>query len=164
MVLARRLLLVAALVATIGCDHVTKHVASVTLQGTPGRSFLSGTVRLVYAENEGGFLSLGADWSPGLRRLVFTTATGILLSWLILAAGRHGQSTAMTIGLALFGAGGASNWIDRLVHGRVVDFMNVGIGQVRTGVFNVADVAIMMGAAVVLVASMRGASRAARSS
>jgi signal peptidase II len=51
-------------------------------------------------------------------------------------------------GLALFVAGGLSNWIDRLSHGSVVDFMNVGIGPVRTGVFNVADVAIVTGAAL----------------
>ncbi|RPI54782.1 MAG: hypothetical protein EHM55_09825 [Acidobacteria bacterium] len=37
-----------------------------------------------------------------------------------------------------------SNWFDRVVRGGVFDFINVGIGSVRTGVFNVADVAIML--------------------
>jgi 2-iminobutanoate/2-iminopropanoate deaminase len=50
------------------------------------------------------------------------------------------------LGLALFVAGGVSNWIDRVTQGRVVDFLNVGVGPVRTGVFNVADLAIMVGA------------------
>ena len=54
------------------------------------------------------------------------------------------------IGLALFIAGGVSNWIDRAVRGSVVDFLNVGIGPIRTGVFNVADMAIMLGAAIVV--------------
>jgi hypothetical protein len=58
-----------------------------------------------------------------------------------------------TLGLALFVAGGASNWIDRVTRGRVVDFLNVGVGPVRTGAFNVADVAIMLGAGVIVIAA-----------
>ena len=54
----------------------------------------------------------------------------------------------------LFLAGGASNWVDRLVHGRVVDFLNLGIGPLRTGVFNVADVAIMAGLGLLLWAQL----------
>jgi signal peptidase II len=52
-------------------------------------------------------------------------------------------------------AGGASNWLDRAATGRVVDFMNVGLGPLRTGIFNVADVAIMCGAAVRVLGEMR---------
>jgi len=40
-----------------------------------------------------------------------------------------------------------------------VDFLNVGVGPVRTGIFNVADVAIMLGAAVLLIAEIRAAWR-----
>jgi signal peptidase II len=54
------------------------------------------------------------------------------------------------IGGILFIAGGTSNLVDRIARGNVVDFMNVGIGSLRTGIFNVADVALMVG--VVLVA------------
>jgi signal peptidase II len=43
-------------------------------------------------------------------------------------------------------AGGASNLIDRLIYdGYVLDFLNVGVGSVRTGIFNVADAFIMAG-------------------
>jgi signal peptidase II len=58
--------------------------------------------------------------------------------------------------LALLVGGGASNWIDRLANeGRVVDFMILGIGSLRTGVFNVADVAIMVGAGLLIVATRK---------
>jgi signal peptidase II len=44
------------------------------------------------------------------------------------------------------------NLIDRLLNGgQVVDFVNVGVGDLRTGIFNLADVAIMIGAGVLLV-------------
>jgi len=61
--------------------------------------------------------------------------------------------------VTLFVAGGASNWIDRVARGSVVDFLNVGVGPVRTGIFNVADVAIMLGAAVMLIAEIRAVRR-----
>jgi signal peptidase II len=52
--------------------------------------------------------------------------------------------------LMLFVAGGLSNLIDRVAMGTVIDFLNVGIGSFRTGIFNVADVAIMVGAAMLI--------------
>jgi len=46
-------------------------------------------------------------------------------------------------------AGGISNLIDRILWGSVVDFMSVGVGPLRTGIFNVADVAVMIGIALI---------------
>ncbi len=49
-------------------------------------------------------------------------------------------------------SGGIGNLLDRLLHdGRVIDFMNVGIGSLRTGIFNVADVCIMIGISLVVL-------------
>jgi signal peptidase II len=62
--------------------------------------------------------------------------------------------TAMPVaGYALIAAGGLSNWVDRArFDGKVVDFMNMGLGPVRTGIFNVADLQILVGIALVLLA------------
>jgi signal peptidase II len=149
-------LLIAAGVGTIGCDRVTKHVATTALAGMPTRSYFGDTIRLAYAENAGGFLSLGATLPPGTRAIIFTLLTGLVLLGLIVAAVRHRWEGWPLLGLTLFVAGGASNWIDRLVRGAVVDFLNVGVGPVRTGVFNVADVAIMAGATIFIVSEFRG--------
>jgi len=143
-----RLVLFLAVVGTIGCDRVTKHVAATTLAGSAGRSYLGDTVRIGYAENRGGFLSVGDGLAPGLRAAIFTVATGAMLLVLIVVAVRRRLSGWPALGLALFVAGGLSNWIDRVTQGRVVDFLNVGVGPLRTGVFNVADLAIMVGALV----------------
>lgn len=52
----------------------------------------------------------------------------------------------MVLGISLVFAGGVGNLIDRIIHhGSVVDFINIGIGSFRTGIFNIADVAIMGG-------------------
>jgi len=145
-----------ASLATVGCDRVTKHAAATLLADTQERSFLGDTVRLSYAENTGGFLSLGADLPVERRVIVFTIVTGLLLVSLAAAAVQRRWEGARLLGAALIVSGGASNWIDRVAVGSVVDFMNVGIGPVRTGIFNVADVAIMAGVVLLVFAYRRG--------
>lgn len=81
-----RLAVIVAVVATIGCDRVTKHLAATTLAGTPSRSFLADTVRLEYAENTGGFLSLGDALPPAVRTGAFTIATGLMLLVMVASA------------------------------------------------------------------------------
>jgi signal peptidase II len=139
---------------TIGCDRVTKHMAE-TLAGQPGQSYLSDTIRLQYAENPGGFLSLGADWPPAVRISVFAVATFIGLTWLAMWTFRGPWSAWPMAGAALCVAGGASNWIDRVLRGNVVDFLNLGLGPVRTGIFNVADVALMVGGVLLFLGVRR---------
>ena len=140
---------------TVGCDGVTKHLAAENLAGLPVRSFLGGAIRLAYAENTGGFLGLGDTLPEWARTTLFTVATGAFLLLLGVVAWRGGWRRWQTIALSLFIAGGFSNWIDRLMDGRVVDFLNLGIGGLRTGIFNVADIAITVGAAVFVVAKHR---------
>ena len=153
--LGLRLTLIALVAGTVGCDRVTKHAASTLLAGTDGRSFLADTVRLAYAENTGGFLSLGADLPAPVRTAVFTIATGLVMVGLAAVAIRDRWTGWRAIGVTLFIAGGLSNWVDRVVRGSVVDFMNIGVGGLRTGIFNVADVAIMIGVVVFLLAELR---------
>jgi signal peptidase II len=149
--LGTRLILLALIVTTIGCDRVTKHVASTTLAGAPTRSFMSDAVRLMYAENAGGFLGVGADLPLAARTLVFTIGTTLLLIGAIAAAVRLNLTGWPLLGLGLAGAGAASNLLDRIVRGTVVDFLNLGIGSLRTGIFNVADVAVVVGLGVLVI-------------
>jgi signal peptidase II len=93
---------------------------------------------------------------------VFTLGTGVLLVALAAAAVRFRWRGWLLIGTSLVCAGGASNWVDRLVRGSVVDFVNVGVGPLRTGIFNVADVAIMLGVAALLLAQTRRGDDVAR--
>ena len=150
-----RLALVLTIAATVGCDRVTKHVATTTLAGTEGRSFLADTVRFVYVENPGGFLSLGAALPDNVRTGLFTVASGLLLLALAAFGIRYRWTGSPAFGLTLFVGGGLSNWFDRVVHGGVVDFVNLGVGPLRTGVFNVADVAIMLGLGIFAIAEFR---------
>lgn len=159
--LALRVALVATIVTTVGCDRVTKHVATSTLAGRPARSLLADTVRLAYVENAGGFLGLGSGLPVEARTALFTVATAILLLGLVAYGIRLRWTGWPAFGLTLFVAGGVSNWVDRVVHGSVIDFINVGVGPLRTGVFNVADMAIMGGVAILLAYEFRRGRRTA---
>jgi signal peptidase II len=151
-----RLLLLLAIVATIGCDRVTKHAAVTTLAGAPAQSFMADTVRLEYMENSGAFLGLGSDWPRPVRVALFSIGNGLFLLAVAIMAIRHRWTGLALAGVALFVAGGVSNLLDRMAFGTVIDFMNVGIGPVRTGIFNVADMAILAGVGLVLLAASRG--------
>ena len=152
--------LFAVIAATIGCDRATKFVADTTLAGSTAQSYLADTVRLEWTQNAGAFLGLGSDWPPVFRTGVFTVGNALILGVLILAAVRRQWSRPTLFGLALFIGGGASNLADRLARGTVTDFINVGLGPVRTGIFNIADVAILLGAGLVVLARYRSRERA----
>ena len=151
----RKLALLALFVMTIGCDRVTKSLAETNLAGSSRQSYLADTVRLEYTKNAGGFLGLGADWPEPVRTALFTVGTGTILLVMLVVLFRSPLSVPALLGAGLFVAGGTSNLIDRVLHGSVIDFMNVGIGTVRTGIFNVADMALMLGLAVYFVTHVR---------
>jgi signal peptidase II len=150
------------LVSCVGCDQATKRIATQTLRDAPARSYLAGAVRLEYALNSGGFLSLGANLPAPLRRGVFVALnSALMLGFASLLVLRRDLSPAWFLAVLGLLAGGLGNLIDRLAHdGLVIDFINLGVGPLRTGIFNVADIAITGGGLMLLALSWRSAPRA----
>lgn len=153
----RATIILLVLVSCVGCDQVTKNIAKHHLPKFETISLLNDTLRLQYAENQGAFLSLGAAIPENMRYLLLTCMVAgfllFLLSYLIKSE-RIKNST--TVALSLILAGGAGNLIDRIFNaGRVIDFINIGVGSVRTGVFNIADIAITIGTIWFIFLSIR---------
>jgi signal peptidase II len=145
------------LLLTVGCDQATKKLAVENLKDEPMQSFLGDIFRLGYAENPGAFLGLGGRMPEQAAFWVLVIGVGAMLAALAVYLFANRSLTRWTVvSLALILAGGFSNWVDRLANdGRVVDFLNLGLGPVRTGIFNVADVAIMAGAALAFFSAPR---------
>lgn len=138
--------------ASIALDQITKSLATEAFKGKPTLTYLGDTFRFQYATNEGAFLSLGGSLPPQARFWLLTVGVGALLLAITVQAIRNPISTGNLTGYALIVSGGFSNWIDRArFDGVVVDFMNMGLGSLRTGVFNVADLAILAGIGVLLI-------------
>jgi signal peptidase II len=149
----RCMLVALVLVGCVGCDQIAKSAAREYLAGTGVHSYLSDTVRLEYAQNPGAFLSIGESLSPAVRYNALVIGVGlfvvVLLAWAVVASR---LTWLQRIAIAAIGAGGAGNLIDRLrFDGVVTDFLNVGLGPLRTGIFNLADSILMLGVLVLLI-------------
>ena len=150
-------LLLSVLLSSVGCDQATKSLARKLLITSEPTSFLNGFVRFEYVENPGAFLGMGAQLPGTLRLLIFVVFTATLLAvmlWLVIKE-RTGDAKQL-FGMALFVGGGTGNLLDRIFNdGRVVDFVSFGVGSLRTGILNVADVAVFAGAMLLLVGLLR---------
>ncbi len=145
---ARALLLVMILVVGVGVDQVSKYWAKTQLDRSRPISMAGDTFRIQYAENPGAFLGLGGTLSESTRFWLLTAVNAVFLLVICGILITHwSMRPAQFASLALLLAGGVGNLIDRITQdGLVIDFLNVGFGPVRTGIFNVADMAIMAGA------------------
>ena len=149
-------LLVVLGVGTVGCDQATKEMAA---SERPNVALFGGVAHLTYAENAGAFLGLGDRLPDGGRIALLVGVNAIILGALGWWAFRRRQELLVRIAATLVIAGGLGNLIDRVLRegGRVVDFMVVGVGPVKTGIFNVADVAVMVGVGLLFLAGARRA-------
>lgn len=143
--------------STLSCDRATKRLAVTYLEGLPPRSFFGDTIRLHYVENVGGFLGVGSGLPEAMRFTIFTLGSLAVLAAVValfLRTARQDPAGVLAFGLVV--GGGLSNLADRVFRdGRVVDFLNVGLGSLRTGIFNVADMCLLAGAVLILVRRAR---------
>jgi signal peptidase II len=150
----------ALLICCVGCDRATKCVARAVLRDVPPRIYLSGVVRLEHALNPGAFLSLGSTLPPQLRfwTFVLLNAVFLVLGGCVLVA-KWDMHSAKFVAVALLLAGGLGNLLDRVFQdGLVTDFISLGVGPVRTGVFNVADLGLTLGAILLVCAGSKAQS------
>ena len=147
-----------------GCDQSTKFIARAYLDGKPQISLWNDLVRLELVENSGAFLSLGASLPENVRTVIFLAIVPVILLTLVVYAltSRTLQNGEVWMAGLIVG-GGLGNVIDRVLNdGRVTDFLNVGIGWLRTGVFNVADVVLLF-ASIYLVLFMNQSTKTEQS-
>jgi signal peptidase II len=150
LLLVRDVRLLALLVSflTLSCDQSTKVLAADNLQGAP-QAIFSG-LKLTYAENRDmAFGLLAAFLGEDARLFVLTAAKGLALVFGVgFFIARRNISTQMErMGVGLVMAGAAGNLIDRIRLGYVIDFLKIP----HWPVFNVADVAIVLGMGLLLV-------------
>jgi signal peptidase II len=152
----RFVLIFIMVVSCVGCDQTTKSVAKSLLSETETLSFLNDTVRLQLAYNQGAFLGLGSSLPEPWRQTLFSIGVGfILLALLGYTLLSKSASPSVIFAFALLFSGGIGNLMDRLMYsGYVVDFINLGIGSLRTGIFNVADIAVTIGVFILIAGEL----------
>ena len=152
-----RLLIVLVVVAVcVGLDQWTKYLATVHLQGEPDQFYLGDVLRLTHVHNTGAFLSIGSGLNDTWRPILLNLFPALLLVALLYYIFREKLLNRwQVVALALIVGGGLSNIVDRLLYGHVVDMLHLKALGVQTGIFNVADMAIMAGMFIMLPFALR---------
>jgi signal peptidase II len=139
-------------------DRATKAwFESQTVEGWR-RELIHHFVYLVHSRNPGiAFGVLADSASTGTRIVLILGSIGVIavLAWLLVASRSGGGWSAA--GLALLLGGATGNVTDRILHGAVTDFFEVWLGTYRYPAFNVADSAITIGAALIILDVLFGA-------
>lgn len=147
------LLIITTILFNIGCDQSTKSYAYNNLRGQNVINVIGDFFILVYAENDGAFLGMGSDLPQPLKMLVFKifpVAALIFLSIFIILNKKFSKFQIVCLSCII--GGGASNVFDRIFNdGLVIDFLNFGINNLRTGILNFADLSITFGAVFLLL-------------
>lgn len=146
--------------AVLAADRATKYAVERLTTENFRRELIPEFAALVHSRNTGMAFGLLAD-SEGrwvsLALMMASAAVVLVLAWLLLA-GRV-STTLSQASLALLAGGAAGNLLDRLWHGSVTDFLELHVGRFYWPAFNLADSAITVGAALMVIELFRGDSR-----
>ena len=133
-------------------DRLTKVVAIIWLKGKEPIKLIRETIIIVYTENTGAFLSLGSNWPLFRKNTVLLYIPLLICISIFIYCLIKPINKVKTILLITIVSGGIGNLIDRLLNNfAVIDFMNFGIGKIRTGILNVADLSITVGVIFIVV-------------
>ena len=140
----------------IGCDQASKHIVRKRVSYKEVIDIIPDYFILTYVENRGAFLGVGANFNPILKNillLIFPSMVLLLVLWHLLS--KTNLSKSAVIGLTFLIGGGIGNIYDRILYGSVTDFFHIDLGGIfKTGIFNMADVSVMVGMGFVLYSSL----------
>ncbi len=143
----RRATLALIALALIAADRGVKLLVDNMDLTSPFQVFRS-FVQIIRGENRGGLFGIVQGSAPILAVL----SIAVVLA-LVIYHEREGvqRVTLLTVGIGLLIGGAIGNLIDRVVHGYVLDFIDVGVGGLRFWTFNIADAGISLGILILLV-------------
>lgn len=139
--------------AVVIVDQLSKLLANSGLELHRPVEVLGDLLRFTLAWNRGAAFSLG--WGGPLVLTVITGAAAVFVAVLIWKLRVERMDLAVTAALGAVLGGAMGNLIDRIFHGEVLDFIDVGIGAKRWPTFNVADIAITAGGLLLVLTYRR---------
>jgi len=144
----RLVLVIGVALAVFVLDRVTKNWVTDNIPLGTARPVAGEYVRIVHAQNTGAAFGLLPERTTLLSVLSIIAVLAIVYYYRQIAS--SSAVVSATLGMQLGGAAG--NLLDRVTQGYVVDFVDVGVGDVRFWAFNVADSSIVVGIILVTLA------------
>ncbi|MDF4202825.1 signal peptidase II [Maribacter sp. SA7] len=142
---------------TVGCDQVSKELTRQKVEPEVFIPVIKNHLILTNVENTGAMLGFGQDFSPILKRLLLQALPMLLLLIMLYRImSKPNLNLLLLVAFALVIGGGLGNLIDRIAYGSVTDFFQFRLGIFRTGIFNIADVAVTIGVFMFVFLIARG--------
>jgi signal peptidase II len=133
-------------------DRVTKIIAVKYLDKHNPIVLLNNIIVLILAENNGAFLSMGKNWNIYIKYFALLIIPIIICVYGLFYLMFKETKNYRIILISCIIGGGIGNLIDRLLNGfKVIDFMNFGFGNIRTGILNTADLSVTFGAIILII-------------
>ena len=129
-------------------DQITKLVVKGRFYLRESIEILGDILRFTYIQNEG--MAFGIQVGSKLFLTIFTSIASIVI--IVCMYRMRNERFHSRLSLALILGGTIGNLIDRFAYGAVIDFIDVGIGNTRWPVFNVADTSVTIG--MIILVSM----------
>ncbi len=159
----KTVLVLSLIFLAVGCDRISKDYVQDHLDRFSTVNVVGNIFVIRYAENDGAFLGLGSNlpvaFKPFLLIVTPMAAMVGLFIFVFLSFVMKNRITGLeAVAISLIIGGGIGNLIDRIFNnGVVIDFMNFGIGGLRTGILNVADLCVTLGVSILLIDQIRKA-------
>jgi len=148
----RNIYILIIVIANIVFDQFSKYEARLNIGYYQTINVIGKYFIFTKIENSGAFLSTG-DSLGGSVKFIFLS----LLPLIALFYGvyylltHHNLPRLLAFGISFVIGGGLGNLYDRISYGSVTDFMHVDFLLFRTGIFNFADVSIMVGMVMIMI-------------
>ena len=154
--LLRNLFLLIILFANISCDQISKGIVRQKMEYHLPITFLKQHLTLIKVENTGAFLSAGSALPESLKIILLKVIPVLALCFALIYVLRAKNLSVITAaGICFFIGGGIGNIYDRILYGSVTDFAHIDFIIFQTGIFNMADVSIVVGMMLIAFDSLK---------
>jgi len=151
----RIILIFAILLSNVGCDQISKSIVRNNVDYYENIELINNHFTLTKVENSGAFLSLGTSLPAPVKIIVLNILPLLaLLAGIVFLLVKSNLPRITVIGLSFIIGGGLGNIYDRIMFGSVTDFFHMNFVIFQTGIFNMADVSIMVGMFLIIVQSL----------
>lgn len=153
--MTRKILVILLILSNISCDQISKEIVRNSIHSNSYINVLNDNLVLTKVENTGAALGLGENLPPITKKVFLNILPALVLLFLTYRVLTHKKTNKYTlIAFSFIIGGGIGNIIDRFLYGSVTDFLHLKFGFLKTGIFNLADVSVTLGAVTILFLSL----------
>lgn len=147
----KKIPVIVLILLNFGCDQVSKGLVREKVEPLAYIEIINDNLILTNVENTGAMMSVGQGLPPTLKIIFLQILPVLVLSVLIYKIlHKNKLDRWLAVAFAFVVGGGVGNLIDRIAYGSVTDFLQIKIGPLKTGIFNMADVSVTLGALLIL--------------